>query len=354
MNKIIIVDNDDNSRDTVARILREAEYEVISVSGSAEALDLVRETSFDMAILDLHIDAMDGIHLMEQIHTCRPGIPILILTGHGSIESAVEAMKKGALGYITKPFIPRELLLHVERGLEKQDLIEEVVRLKTLVKERYGFDNIVGNSDKMQKVMEQVSMAANIDSVVCIEGESGTGKELIARTLHVASRVRNGPFVALNCAAISETLLESELFGHVKGAFTGALKSEEGMFRRAEGGSLFLDEISELVPSVQPKLLRVLEEKSVRPVGGGQSVEVDVRIITASNKKLRDEVEKGNFREDLFYRIHVIPIFLPPLRERKESIPFLARQFLADHAQKMNNKARRLAPGAMHKLLDYD
>ena len=354
MNRILIVDKDRDLCREVVRILQGAAYEALPAASSAEALDLIGDVAFDLAILDLHIDEMDGIRLMEELHKHRPGFPVLILTGQGSIESAVEAMQKGALNYITRPFNDRELLLHVERSLEKQSLVKEVVRLKTLVKERYGFENIVGNSDKMQRVMEQVSMAANVDSVVCIEGESGTGKELIARTMHAASKVRNGPFVALNCAAIPENLLENELFGHEKGAFTGALKSEEGMIRQAHQGSLFLDEISELDMSLQPKLLRVLEEKKVRPVGGGHSIDVDARIITASNKNLRDLVQAGLFREDLFYRIHVIPIYLPPLRERKESIPFLARKFLADHAREMDKKARQFSPGAMQKLLDYD
>lgn len=354
MSDILVVDDNENYLKVIALRLESEGYGVKTAATSGEAIQSIREKPFDLTLLDLKLKETDGLSLMEELHAIRPEMPIIILTGHGSIESAVEAMQKGAQGYLTKPFDYREMLLQIEKCLEKRSLIEEVSRLKDLVKERYGFDNIVDKSKKMEKVLEQISLAADSDSVVHIEGESGTGKELIARTLHVASPRRSGPFVAVNCAAIPETLLESELFGYQMGAFTGAVKSNKGFFLRANGGSLFLDEISEMPLSMQPKLLRVLEDKRIYPLGGGEAIKVDTHIITASNKNLREEVSKGNFREDLFYRIHVIPIVLPPLRERRESIPFLARHFLIQYARKMKKNVKRFSPGAMHKLMGHD
>lgn len=354
MSRILVVDDDEALRQVLKMRLEAEDYQVTAVEMPRDAVAVMRENTFDLALVDLMLKNQDGLRLMEDIHAIRPETPIIILTGHGSIESAVTAMKRGAQGYLTKPFDHRELLLQISKCIEKRDLLEEVTRLRQLVKERYGFDNIVGKSEKMERVLEQVSLAAGSDSVVHIEGESGTGKELIARALHVASQRRDGPFIAVNCAAIPENLIESELFGYERGAFTGAVKTRDGFFKRAHGGSLFLDEITEMPLAMQPKLLRVLEEKRVYPIGGSKTVEVDVRIITASNRNLKGEVKKGAFREDLFYRIHVIPIRLPPLRERKEEIPFLVRHFLAEFSRKMGKEVRRVSPGAMQRLMAYD
>jgi len=304
-------------------------------------------------VLDLKLDEEDGISLMEDIHHTNPNIPVIILTAYGTIKSAVNAMKKGAYGYLTKPFEGHELLLQIDNCLEKKRLSQEVKSLRQLVKKKYGFDNIIGKSETMQKVFEQVTLAAATDSNVYIEGKSGTGKELIAKTLHVASNRKDGPFIALNCAAIPDTLMESELFGYEKGAFTGANKDKRGLFAGASGGTFFLDEISEMSLSMQAKILRSLEEKEFYPVGSRRTVKVDARIIAASNKNLENEVEKGRFREDLFYRIHVIPIKLPPLQERKEDIPILSRHFLQKFSKEMGKDINGFSLNAMQKLISY-
>jgi two-component system response regulator GlrR len=270
-----------------------------------------------------------------------------------TIKSAVEAMKRGAYSYLTKPFDYNELLLQVRNCIETSQLTEEVNRLRRLVDEQYGLKNIIGKSSGMKRVLAQVRQAADVDTNVFINGESGTGKELIAKKLHVLSSRSNEPFVALNCAAIPETLLESELFGYEKGAFTGASKSKKGFFLQAHGGTLFLDEISEMPISMQSKLLRVLDEREFYPLGGGKPVKVDTRIIAASNRDLEREVAEGRFREDLYYRIHVILIRLPPLRERLEDVPLLAWHFLEKYRDSMKKDIKGLTREAIRKLMDH-
>jgi two-component system response regulator GlrR len=262
-------------------------------------------------------------------------------------------MKKGAFNYLTKPFNYQELLLQINNCLEKSRLAKEVKNLRCLCDEKYGFNNIIGNSDGMRKVLEQVAQAAETESTVHVEGESGTGKELIAKSLHLASSRMDGPFVAINCAAIPETLLESELLGYKKGAFSGANKDKKGLFVEAHNGTFFLDEISEMPLTMQTKLLRVLEEREFYPLGGSKTIKVNTRIITASNKELAEEVEKGNFRKDLFYRIHVILIKIPPLRERKEDIPLLAKHFLNKYAILMQREIKGFSAPAVQKLLHH-
>jgi two-component system response regulator GlrR len=284
----------------------------------------------------------------------NPGMPVIILTGHASVESAVEAMKRGAYTYLTKPFDPRELLLQIERALESRKLASENIRLKGLLKEKYDFDNIVAKSDKMQRVLEAVSLIAKADSTVYIHGESGTGKELIAKAIHLASERKDQQLVAINCAAIPESLLESELFGHEKGAFTGAVRSTKGLFTQANEGTLFLDEIGDMPLSIQVKLLRALEERQFYPVGSEKPVQVDVRVIVATKRDLVEEVKKGTFREDLFYRIHVIPLILPPLKERPEDIPYLVDHLLKKICQQLKKDVTGLTPQAMQKLMQHD
>jgi two-component system response regulator GlrR len=296
----------------------------------------------------------DGITLMEELHLISPDLPVIILTAHSSIESAVEAMRRGAYTYLSKPFDARELSLHVNRALENSRLTTEVNRLKGLLAERYDFKNIVARSAIMQQVLEAVARIAQIDSTVHIYGESGTGKELIARAIHLASPRKEKSFVAINCAALPENLLESELFGHEKGAFTGAVKNSRGLFAQAHEGTLFLDEIGDMPPSLQVKLLRVLQERQFYPVGSEQPVSVDVRIVVATNKNLEELVRQELFREDLFYRIHVIPIELPPLRERREDIPLLADYFLKKFSTQMEKKVLRLAPAAVQRLMLHE
>jgi two-component system response regulator GlrR len=351
--KILVVDDDRNILQVIKMRLASGGYQVITTGNAKEALSLAKQEPFDLLVLDLKLDEEDGISLMEDIHQIHPNIPVIILTAYGTIKSAVNAMKKGAYGYITKPFEGHELLLQIDNCFEKRKLSTEVKRLRQLVKRKYGFDNIIGKSEKMQKVFEQVTLAAATDSNVYIEGKSGTGKELIAKTLHVASNRKDGPFIALNCAAIPENLMESELFGYQKGAFTGADKDKKGLFAEASGGTFFLDEISEMSLSMQAKILRSLEEKEFYPVGSRQTVKVDARIIAASNKNLEKEIEKGRFREDLFYRIHVIPIKLPPLQERKEDIPILSRHFLQKFSKEMGKDVDGFSINAMQKLISY-
>ncbi len=351
MEKILVVDDDQNLLKVINMRLEAHGYQVLTAFKAENAIESAKQEAFDLALVDLKLNGKDGIELMLELHQFNPEMPVIILTAYGTIDSAVKAMKKGAYSYLTKPFDFDELLLQVNSCLEKSSLLKEVTNLRSMVKTKYGFENIIGKSGKMKKVLEQVAQAAESDSSVYIEGESGTGKELIAKILHVASMRKDGPFVAISCAAIPENLLESELFGYEKGAFTGAARSRKGHLSQAEKGSLLLDEMSEMPLSMQAKLLRVLQEKEFYPLGGEKLIKMDTRIIVASNKNLASEVEKGNFREDLFYRIHVIPIKLPPLRERKESIPLLAKHFLKIYSKKIKKKIRGFAPSAIQKLI---
>jgi len=352
--KLLVVDDDSNLLELIKMRLESAGYEVATALNEEEAITVVKEEAIPLSIVDLKLVRKDGISLMEELHSINPNMPVILLTAHGSIESAVEAMKKGAFDYLTKPFNPQELLVQVERALEKRRLTTEIERLKGLLKEKYDFQNIVAKSEKMQHVLELVSHIAKTDSTVYIYGESGTGKELIAKALYLASERKDKPFVAINCAAIPETLLESELFGFEKGAFTGAIRDSKGLFAQAHQGTIFLDEIGDMPLSIQAKLLRVLQEQQFYPVGSEKPIKVDVRIIVATNKDLEAEVKNGSFREDLFYRIHVIPIKLPSLRERKEDIPILVEDFLKKFNQKMKKNIKGLTSSAIKKLMLYD
>jgi two-component system response regulator GlrR len=351
---ILVVDDDRNLLELLAMRLESSGYAVTTAVREEEAKDAAAAKAFDIAIVDLQLANQDGISLMEDLHLLNPGMPVIILTAHGSIESAVDAMKRGAATYLTKPFDARELILHVERSLETRRLTTEVSRLRGLLAERYDFENIVARSEAMQRVLEVVARIAKTDSTVYLHGESGTGKELIARAIHVASERKDKPFVAINCAALPESLLESELFGHEKGAFTGAVKSSKGLFLQAHEGTLLLDEIGDMPLSLQAKLLRVLQERQFYAVGGERPTHVDARIIVATNKDLQKLVEQGTFREDLFYRIHVIPIALPPLRDRREDIPLLAEHFLRKSAMQMKRKMKGFAPRALQRLMQHD
>ena len=352
--KILVVDDDQNILELVKMRLESAGYEVTSAFREEDALEVVKDRIFDLSIVDLQLAHRDGISLMEEFHLILPEMPVIILTAYGTIESAVEAMKRGAYSYLTKPFDPRDLLLQIDRALETRRLTSEVQRLKDLLSERYDFSNIVAKSEKMKKVLEAVTQVATIDSTVYIHGESGTGKELIAKAIHLASERKDKPFVAINCAAIPEALLESKLFGHEKGAFTGAIRSTKGLFEQAHEGTIFLDEIGDMSLPIQAKVLRVLQEKQFYPVGSERLMEVDVRVIVATNKDLTDLVKQGLFREDLFYRIHVIPILLPPLRERKEDIPPLADHFLSKFNRQMKKEIKGLSPSALQRLMLHD
>ena len=352
--KILVVDDDKNLLELLKLRLESENYEVIAVLNEEDAVKETKKQVFDLSIIDLQLPNTDGISLMDEVHSINPEIPVIILTAYGSIESAVEAMKRGAYNYLTKPFDPRELLLQIKNALRSQGLLLEIKRLKELLEERYDFKNIVAKSEKMQKVLEKVSLVAKTDSTVAVLGESGTGKELIARAIHFASERKDKPFVAVHSAAIPETLLESELFGHEKGAFTGAIRTSRGFFVQAHEGSIFLDEIGDMPLSIQAKILRVLQERQFYPLGTEKPVEVDVRVIVATNRNLEVEVKEGRFREDLFYRILVIPITIPPLRERREDIPALVDLFLKEFSQQMKKEVKGIAPAAMQKLMLHD
>ena len=352
--KILVVDDDKNLLELAKTRLSASNHQVTVALGYEDALDAAKAENFDLAIVDLRLADQDGMTLMETLHARYPGMPVIILTGHASVEGAVEAMKRGAYTYLTKPFDPRELVLQIARALESRKLATENQRLRGLLKEKYDFASIVAKSDKMQQVLEAVSRIAKTDSTVYIHGESGTGKELIAKAIHLASERKDESFVAINCAAIPETLLESELFGHEKGAFTGAVRSTKGLFTQANQGTLFLDEIGDMPLSIQVKLLRALEERQFYPVGGEKPVQVDVRVVVATKKDLVEEVKKGLFREDLFYRIHVIPIILPPLKDRIEDIPYLVDHLLKKICQQMKRDVKGLTPKAMEKLMQHD
>ena len=352
--KILVVDDDSNLLEVIRMRLESAKYDVVAASEEKGALESVKTQLFDVSILDLQLDSTDGISLMEKVHQVNPDIPVIILTAYGSIESAVEAMQRGAYSYLTKPFDPRELLFQIKNAMESSRLVLEITRLKRILEEKYDFGNIIAKSEKMQKVLDVVTRIAGTDSTVYIHGESGTGKELVAKAIHVGSERKDRPFVAVNCAALPDTLLESELFGYEKGAFTGAVHSKEGLFTQAHEGTIFLDEIGDMPLALQGKILRVLQERQFYPLGSKKPLEVDVRVIAATNKDLQREVKEGNFREDLYYRIHVIPIKLPPLRERREDIATLVDHFLAEFNQKMRIMVKGLTPQAMQKLLLHD
>jgi two-component system, NtrC family, response regulator GlrR len=351
---ILIVDDNLNLLEVIKMRLESEDYQVTATGDEEQAIGSLKEQVFDLCIVDLMLTNGDGLALMEDIRGINPDVPTIILTAHGSIESAVEAMRRGAYGYLTKPFEPADLLLQIARALETRKLNCEIKRLKEILHERFDFANIIARSAKMRAVLDVVTRIATLDSTVHVHGESGTGKELIAKAIHLASDRRDKAFVALNCAALPESLLESELFGHEKGAFTGAVKSTKGLFTQAHGGTLFLDEIGDMPRATQSKLLRVLQERQFYPVGSEVPLAVDVRIIVATNKDLEEQVRRGLFRDDLFYRIHVIPIYLPSLRERKDDIMPLVEHFLKKYSQHMKKEVKGLTPEALRKLMLHD
>lgn len=352
--KILIVDDNENILEVVRMRLESVGYEVSTAANARNALDLVKDAPFDLVITDLKMTERNGIQLMEDIQLVNPEIPVIILTAHGSIENAVEAMKKGAYSYLTKPFNDNDLALHVKKALEKQSLTREIKRLRQDLLEKYHLENIVGKSPVMQLVFEQIIKVAPSPSTVLILGESGTGKEMIAKAIHYNSPRANKPFLAVNCSALPESLLENELFGHIKGAYTGATDDRDGLFMAANGGTLFLDEIADAPLTTQVKLLRALQEREILPVGGHAPRKVDVRLIVATNKDLKKAIEEGTFREDLYYRIHVIPVSLPPLRDRKEDIPLLADHFLQKYAIQMNREIHGFKPEALQRIMLYE
>jgi len=352
--KILVIDDDANILEVLQMRLKAWNYHVTIARNGNEAKTALSTISFNLAIIDLRLSEENGIKLMEEIISNYPNLPVIILTAHGSIESAVEAMRRGAYSYITKPFNNEDLSLHIKNALEKQLLTKEIEHLRSQLDEQNNFKHIIGNNKRMQEILERVSKIAKTDCTVSIYGESGTGKELIAKAIHYNSNRSKNPFVATNCGAIPEGLLENELFGHVRGAYTDAHESKEGLFTQADGGTIFLDEIGNTSPALQIKLLRVLQEREIKPIGGAKSVKVNVRVIVASNTNLQKAVNDGKFREDLFYRIHVVPIYIPPLRERKDDIPLLATYFMTGFSKLLKKDIKGFTPAAIQRMMLYD
>jgi two-component system, NtrC family, response regulator len=328
METILVVDDEKNYLLVLSAVLEEEGYEVLTTVSGMEAMEIQKSSDLDLVLTDMKMPGMDGIELLDQIKATDPELPVIMMTAHGTIDKAVEAMQKGAYSYILKPFDNERLILYVKRAISTYQVVKENRRLRYAVESQYRFGSIIGKSKAMRDVFETIQKVAPSNATVLIEGESGTGKELVAKSIHFNSPRRDNPFVAVNCSALAESLLESELFGHEKGAFTGAVSSKKGRFELAHGGTLFLDEIGELSPNLQVKLLRVLQEKTFERVGGVRSVAVDIRVIAATNRNLKDEMQAGRFREDLFYRLNVVHIVIPPLRLRWEDIQLLVNHFI--------------------------
>jgi two-component system response regulator PilR (NtrC family) len=351
--RILVVDDERSMREFLDIFFRREGYEVITAQSVDEALLAVEADDYDLVITDIQMPGRSGLDLLHEVRERSPETPVVMITAFATTENAITAMKQGAYDYITKPFKVDEIRVVVEKALEKKLLASENRRLRTQLRSQTRSRTLVGTSSAMQRVYDLVAQVAPTKTNVLVVGESGTGKELVARAIHDQSDRAEKPFVAVNCAAIPENLLESELFGHVKGAFTGAVQNKAGLFETADGGTLFFDEIGELPPALQVKLLRVIQEKTIRRVGGTPDRRVDVRIVAATNRRLEDEVATGRFREDLYYRLNVIQIGLPPLRQRMEDIPLLARHFVEKYAAELGREIQGCTDDALDTLLAY-
>ena len=353
METILIVDDEKNYLVVLEALLGPEGYEILTASSARDAIRLIQDSDLDLMITDMKMPGTSGMQLLEESKKIKPDLPVIMMTAYGTIEMAVEAMKKRAYDYITKPFQNEELKLTVKKALENYRLVKENRRLSQALSERYKYGNIIGKSKPMQGIYEMISKVAQSKASVLITGPSGTGKELIAKAIHYDSPRKNRPFISVNCGALTETLLESELFGHEKGAFTGALSMKKGRFELADGGTLFLDEVGDMPPPLQVKLLRVLQEMEFERVGGTKTIKVDVRVLSASNRNIKEVVAEGNFREDLFYRLNVINIEVPSLRERPEDIRLLVNHFIEKYRQDEGKEKIELSPEAWKILYSY-
>ncbi|RJP66791.1 MAG: sigma-54-dependent Fis family transcriptional regulator [Candidatus Abyssobacteria bacterium SURF_17] len=351
--RILVVDDEDAQREVISDVLTRARYEVAQAAGVTEAIEQVEKNRLDLIITDLKMDDGTGMDVLKEAKRLSPETEVIVMTAYGSIESAVEAMRHGAHDYVTKPFGKDELLVSVQKAIEHKRLRQENLELRELVETRFTVANIVGAGPKMQKLFRLVEKSIPVNSTILIQGESGTGKELVARSIHFNGPRKKKPFIAVNCAAVPENLIESELFGHEKGAFTGAIQMKKGKFELADGGTIFLDEIGDMSLDLQAKLLRVLQEMKIERVGGTELMPVDVRVIAATNKNLEQEVAKGNFREDLFFRLNVIVIEVPPLRERREDIPQLIDHFKKKLSEKFQRKYPTIDSAVVDRLVAY-
>jgi len=350
--RLLVVDDQKNMRATTAMVLRQAGYLVEEAEDGATALKKLEGAGYDVVLTDLRMPDVDGMEVLRTVRQVAPETEVIVMTAYGTIESAVEAIRRGAYDFIAKPFKEDELLLRAAKAVEKRRLVGQVSVLTGEFRRRFGLDHIIGRSAGLREVLDRVVRVAPSDATVLITGESGTGKELVARALHVSSRRGDRPFVPVNCAAITETLLESELFGHARGAFTGATRARRGLFEEADGGTLFIDEVGETAPGFQAKLLRALQDGEIRRVGESMPVRVDVRVIAATNQDLRRAIGEKRFREDLFYRLNVVPIRIPPLRERLEDVPLLAVHFLAEYNRRAGTQ-KVFAPAALAELTEH-
>jgi len=352
--KVLVVDDETIVRESLRDWLSDVGHQVLTAENGPQALEIIQKEEPRIVIADLVMPGMDGIELLKRVREISPSIEVIIITAYGSIPTAITAMREGAYDYIEKPFCPERAELLIEKLVEHQRLLEENIALQQKLEERYRFENIIAKSPRMRQVIEVIKVVAKSNATVLITGETGTGKELVAQATHSQSYRRGKPFVAVSCAALPESLLESELFGHEKGSFTGAYAQKKGKFEVANRGTLFLDEIGEMSANIQVHLLRVLEEKEFTRVGGNEPIKVDVRVISATNRDIKQAVGKGQFREDLYYRLNVVNIELPPLRERKEDIPLLAQHFLKKFAVENNKEVTGFSPEATDFLLKYD
>ena len=351
---ILIIDDDEAIRDSCSQVFKKEGYSVKQAVNGQEGLNFYRQAIFHVILLDVKLPGMDGMEILSKIKEETPETPVIIITGYASVGSAVEAMKRGAFDYLAKPFSPEELRVITKKALGSRKIFLENLYLRKELEAKSEFEMVVGKSKAMAKVFDIIRRVSPTESTVLITGESGTGKELIAREIHKHSRRRDGPFVTVDCGALVETLFESELFGHVKGSFTGAYETKHGRFEVANGGTIFLDEISNISLNIQANLLRVIQEREVTRIGSSKPIKVNVRILAATNENLADTVREGKFREDLFYRLSVVPIHLPPLRERKEDIPLLVNHFIQKYNKRVKKNIRSVSAKVMEALMQYD
>ena len=348
--KLLVVDDEEVIRDLLRETFLRKGYTVTTASHGKEALTKLNKDHFNLVVTDIRLPDVSGMKILSESKKKYPDMGVIMITAYGSIKNAVKAMKQGAFDYITKPFNLEEMELVVDKFFSFQNLVDENAYLRSELDRKFNYENIIGNSEPMKRVFEAIHMVANSKATILLQGASGTGKELVARAIHYNSDRKHNPFITTNCAALPEGLVESELFGHEKGAFTGAFKTTKGRFELADGGTLLLDEVSEISPALQAKLLRVIQEREIERVGGGQPIPVDVRIIATTNRDLKREVEEGNFREDLYYRLNVVPIYLPTIAERQEDIPLLVQYFLKKYAEDNKRPLKQISEKAMLTL----
>ncbi len=351
--RIMVIDDEESMCKFMQIMLKKEGYEVTTTQSSHEALDILKQRNHDLIIADLMMPELNGLELLARVKNLDPEANFIVMTAYASVDTAIEALKKGAYDYLTKPFKVDEIRIAIKKALEQKRMKSENISLKKQLKKEFSFDNFIGSSPQILEMRKMAEKVAQSDSTVLIQGESGTGKELVAKAIHYYSQRSDKPFVSINCAAIPETLLESELFGHLRGAFTGAVKEKEGLLKVADRGTFFLDEIATISQAIQVKLLRVLEEKEITPVGGTKPMEVDVRLLTATNADLEQEVKLGRFRPDLFYRLNVFPITIPPLRERKDDIKILVYHFIKKYCEKLKIGEKKISDETLKKLIAY-